>query len=282
MTRSLIVRCGVASAAALSAGAANAQIGYSTGFEGLNANAQGVVLTGQDGYYLPVAGSTDFEVFTYSANSYRIPQNPTGGTRFIAGTGEANGTFERAQRDVNFGAGVGTWTMGYDILATYTGNLPSAQNIGSVSIQDFPGSQSFIALARWADPATAAEWNADYIHYNAAGAQVTSVVPDPAFQNLSIDHWYRWETDFNLSTNQITQLRLIDLTTGVIASHNPADWFLEGGSAGGAATPTGFRFFAGGGVAGNTLAFDNFVLVPTPGTMALLALGGLAAFRRRR
>lgn len=281
MIRNLIVRCGVIGVAAAGAGVANAQIGYSTGFEGLSANAQGVVLTGQDGYYLPVAGSTDFEVFTYSANSYRFPQNPTGGTNFIAGTGEANGTFERAQRDVNFGAGVGTWTVGYDILASYTGNLPSAQNLGSVSIQPFPGSQSFIALARWDDPATATEWNADYIHFTDTGAQVTSVVPDPAFQNLSIDHWYRWETDFNLTTNQITEVRLIDLTTGITASHSPVDWYLEGGT-GGSATPTGFRFFAGGGVPGNTLAFDNFVLIPTPGTMALLALGGLAAFRRRR
>ena len=66
--------------------------------------------------------------------------------------------FGRAQRDMSYSDGTGVWTAGFDILTTYTGVLPSAQNAGSVSIQPFPGSQSFIALARWTDATTATRW----------------------------------------------------------------------------------------------------------------------------
>ena len=58
---------------------------YQSDFDGLMASADGTVLTGQDGYYLPNATSTDFEAYSYSANTLRLPQNPTGGTQFIAG-----------------------------------------------------------------------------------------------------------------------------------------------------------------------------------------------------
>ncbi len=266
-------------AAALAASPALAQ--YTSDFEGLTATPDGTILTGQDGYYLPVTGSTDFEAYRYAGNSLRLPQNPTGGTRFIAGIGEAGGTFERAQRDMSFAPGTGVWTAAFDIATTYTGTLPSAQNLGSFSLQDSNVAQSFIALARWTDPNMANAWNADYVRSDAAGVQITEAVPDPGFQNLAINHWYRWETDFDLSTNRIVQLRLTDLTTSTTVVHNPVDWYLFGGSAG-RPTPTGFRFFAGGGVVGNTVAYDNPSITPEPTTMILLSLGGLAMLRRRR
>lgn len=257
---------------------------FESDFDSLAASADGTILTGQGtpAYYLPVnPGSTDFEVYTYSANTLRLPQNPTGGTQFIAGVGQADGNFERAQKDMVYGAGTGTWTAAFDIAATYTGQLPTAQNIGSFSIQPFPGSQSFIALARWDDVATAAEWNADYVWFDVNGAQLTESVPNPDFQNLAIDHWYRWATTFSLDTNQILEVSLTDLTTGDVFTHNPADRWLEGGS-GGSATPTGFRFFAGSSTAaGNVLGFDNISIVPEPTTLVLLGLGGLALIRRR-
>jgi hypothetical protein len=254
---------------------------YTSDFEGLTATPDGTILTGQDGYYLPNTTSTDFEAYRYAGNTLRLPQNPTGGTRFIAGVGEAGGTFERAQRDMSFAPGSGVWTAGFDIAATYTGTLPSAQNIGSFSLQDSTVAQSFIALARWTDPNMANAWNADYVHADAAGVQITEAVPNPDFQNLAIDHWYRWETDFNLTTHEIVELRLTDLTAGTTAVHNPSGWYLFGGS-GGLPAPTGFRFFAGGSVVGNALAFDNPTLTPEPTTLVLLSLGGLAMLRRRR
>lgn len=237
-----------------------------------------MVLTGQDGYYLPTATSTDFEAFTYSGNIYRIPQNPNGGTTFIAGTGEAGGTFERAQRDITYPNGL--VTMSTDILATYTGTGPSAQNIGSLSSHDDSAAGfAHIQLARWVDPTNPTEWNADMIWFDAGGAQLTEVLPDPAFQNLSIDKWYNWGVVFDAATKQILEVSITDIDAGTTATVNPQDRFLRPGS-----NLDGFRFFAGGGVIGNTLAFDNISieLVPAPGALALLGLGGLLATRRRR
>jgi len=51
---------------------------YISDFEGLNASADGVVLTGQDGYYLPPGvESVDFWAFTYAGNALGLPRIPT-------------------------------------------------------------------------------------------------------------------------------------------------------------------------------------------------------------
>ena len=255
------------------AGAAQAQ--YSSDFESLMANPQGVILTGQDGYYLPTATSTDFEAFTYAGNLYRLPQNPNGGTTFIAGTGEAGGTFERAQRDISYPTGV--VTMQTDIAAAYTGTLPSAQNIGSLSSHDDSASGfSHIQLATWSDPATADAWDAQMIWFDAAGTQLQEQL-GAGFMNLSTDTWYTWSVSFDFASKQILEVSLTDIVAGTTETVNPQDRFLRPG-----ATLDGFRFFAGGGVIGNSLAFDNIAIVPAPGAFALLGLGGLIATRRRR
>jgi hypothetical protein len=175
------------------------------------------------------------------------------------------GPFARAQRDMVYGAGVGVWTTSFDIAITYVGDLPSADNIGSFSTQVFaspnPSEQTFIALARWSDPATATNWNADYVWFDSGGAQLIEQVPDPAFQNLLGNHWYRWCTVYDLDTNAIVEVSITDLTSGVTVTHNPVDRYMFGGTTGAATgPPTGFRYFGGtnaAGAAGNTLGFDN-------------------------
>ncbi len=225
---------------------------------------------GQDGYYLPAnTTSAPFNAQFYTGgaplpglNDYGIPDNPNGGAIFIVGEGPASPTFARAQRDMPYGCDRGVWTFATDICAKFVGTLPTAQNLGSLSAQPFPGGQSFIMLARWTDTATAATWNADYIWFDSAGTQLTESVGDPAFQNLLVDSWYRWETDVDLTNNQVLEVRITDLSSAipVTTTFNPVDRYLEGGSAG-AASPTGFRFFAGGTVAGNVLAFDNVAVL---------------------
>ena len=218
---------------------------YQSDFESLSASSAGTILTGQDGYFLPngAASDEDFLAYTYSGNALGLPQNPSGGDQFIGGTGPAGGRFARAQRFSDF-IPTGLWTAGFDLAITFTGQLPTVQNIGSFSLNEgVPGVFSIINLARWVDPATATGWNADMVWFDGAGNQLLEQVPDANFQNLAVNHWYRWETDFSLDTNQVFEMRLTDLTTGNVSTHNPADRWLRPG-----ANPDHHRFFAGGGV----------------------------------
>ncbi len=267
-------------------------LGYQSGFESESASAAGVVLTGQDEYYLPNATSADFLAFTYSGNALGLPANPSGGDQFIAGTGPGGGVYGRAQRDVNYSSDL--WTISFDIAPTVVDPANRFNNLGSVSLQPSGTSASFIPLARWTstDVNEPAEWNADYVWYDAAGASLTELVDDPGFQGLALDHWYNWATTFDLASNQIVEVALTDLTDGTTVTFNPVDRYLQGGAVGGLPLPTGFRFFAGGGQPGNTLAFDNIyigppqgaALVPEPSTFVLAVLGlmGLLMICRRR
>jgi len=238
----------------------------SQSFGGLAASPAGTVLTGQGpgaGFYLPPAPtSTDFLVYTYANNTLGIPQSPVGGCEFAAGTGPGGGTYARAQVDSGLPAGA-QLTAAFDVCcAPYGGpSLPATQNIGSFSMQPFPGGQSFIALARWSDPNTATTWDADFLYFDANGVQQLGQIPVPGFQNLAVNAWHRWTVDFDLTTNLITQITLADYAVGSGPGYTPTGWYLSGGSAG-SAPPTGYRLFAGGGAAGNTLAFDNICIYP--------------------
>lgn len=242
----------------------------------------GVELNGQNGYYNPnPAGSVSANVYTYAGNALGLPQNPFGGEQFAAGTGPGNSIYVRSQKDVPYPGGI--VTLAFDIATTFTGQLPSADNVGSFSTQDSATTAGLIALARWTDPAAAANWNADYVWYDAAGTQLTESVPDPFFQGLMTNHWYRWSTTVDFDTNQVLEVTLTDLTGGGSSTYNPVDRYLQGGSAGGLPMPFGFRLFAGTStIPGNTMAFDNLEIIPSPASLAVLGLAGLVAGRRRR
>ena len=118
-------------------------------------------------------------------------------------------------------------------------------------------------LATWVNTASADAWNADLVYYDAAGIQISGPVPDPGFQNLQINHWYRWSATFDFDSNRIGELKIEDLTTGATATHNPSDWYLQGGAAAIFPVPTAIRMFAGSStVVGNTVAFDNVSITP--------------------
>ena len=237
---------------------AGADAQFETSFElpEYSASATGTVLTAQQGWYWPNATSTDWFAYTYVGNALRLLPNPQGGDQFAASTGQAGATFGRAQMDVSLGTG--TWTLGADVAVTFEGTLPTAQNVGSLSTQPGGASARLIMLARWVSTATADAWNADLVYYDAAGTSITGPVPDPGFQNLQINHWYRWSSTFDFDSNRIGELKIEDLTTGETATHNPSDWYLQGGAAAPFPVPTAIRMFAGSStVFGNTLAFDN-------------------------
>jgi len=231
---------------------------YESGFEGIVGAPDGMALTGQDGFYIPGGTvSVDYFVYTYSGNTLGLPQNPTGGLQFVGGTGPAGGAFARAQRDNDFSGGV--QSVAYDFCGTFIGTPPTAQNLGSFSLQNGVASGVIVHLMSWVDPAVPTTYNALYLVYDAAGVQFAQpgASPGPAWENLEINHWYRSFGTADPYTNKITEVGIIDLETMEETVYYPTDWYMEGGTAGVTTVPFAFRFFGGGSIAGNTLAFDN-------------------------
>lgn len=241
---------------------------YETGFENINGSPTGVVLTGQDGYYIPPGTtSVDFKVFTYTGNTYGLPQNPEGNAQFIAGEGPGGGTYARAQRDIDFIFDPGVWKFQYDAAAKFTLTGPGSNNIGSFSCRsdNTLNLNDYIHLMTFVDINAPVNFNWFYLAYDAAGTQFVAPgqSPGPGWEDLAMDHWYRAWTTIDLASNLIVEVGIIDLTTMVQNVANPVGWYLDGGAAGGGGyLPIAFRFFAGGGSAGNVTAWDNLHIIP--------------------
>lgn len=246
-------------------------------------SAAGTLLTGQQGWYVPVAGSPDANVFTYAGNAVTLPVNPTGGTQFVGGV--SGGTvFSRAQQDVAF-AGVNVWTISYDVAHRYNGTLPSAQNLASFSLANTATTtfRQLIALHTWVDVNTATSWNAGFNVYDAAGVASGTLSPGPSWSNLLVDNWYRESYTVNFDTNLVTSVSITNLSTNVTDTFNPTGWYMLGGATGNTLPlPTSVRFFAGG-AAGNVAGWDNLsvVGVPEPSSVVLVGVGLIGVFGRR-
>jgi hypothetical protein len=240
---------------------------YESGFDNLNGSAQGVPLTGQDGFYLPPGTtSTHFYVYTYTNNQPGFPSNPTGGTKFVAGNGPGNSTFCRAQNDM-YDMGGGLWIAAYDVAYRFLGTPPAGNNMGSFSLRSSDTMNDYIHLFSWVDLNSPTAINAYYLAYDAAGNQFAQPgsAPGPEWGGLPLDTWFRMYTKFDLDTNLITECGLKNIGTGQEWIASPANWYLEGGTGGGVGFPIGFRIFSGSGtVAGNTTAFDNLQIALIP------------------
>jgi hypothetical protein len=223
----------------------------------------GTGVAGQDGWYVPaVAGSLDQFVYTYEANALLIMPNPTGGDQFLGGTSGGGTALARAQRDQDFSAG-GEWTAAWDMAVTFTGPLPSAPNLGSFSLQPTLTNISWQTLYNWVDVNTCTAWNCAFLPYDAVGVQAAQPgpLPDPAFGNLTPNHWYRISVTWSFADNRIHSTSITDLSTGATVTAQPVDWYLLGGAAPAAPMPTAVRFFSGGNL-GNAVAVDNIRLIP--------------------
>lgn len=230
---------------------------YSQDFDGLAGSAAGVVLTGQDGYYVP--SGVDFMCYTYAGNALGVVQNPEGGSQFIGGTGPGDGTnYARAERGVSFGPGL--WVLWYDFCGIYTGAPPGSNNLGSFSLRQASANTVHINLFTWVDPNNPTLINSTYVPYDEFGTQfpIPGTPPGPEWANLSPNHWYRCRTVVDLDQNLIVEVGIRDLSGGDEAVLNPTGWYLIGG-AGGWSPPDGIRFFGGGGTAGNTTCWDNML-----------------------
>jgi hypothetical protein len=240
------------------AGPAAAQIGFEP--PDYDGSADGVILTGQQGWYVPpVTGSSDVFVFTYDGNALQLPANAYGDTQFIGGATLPGAINPRAQWDYDWNQ-ASVWTVSYDICGQWAGSGPPIDYLGSFSLQDSTVARYFIAVNSWADM-TGNFWRANYIIFNAAGVQQNPQLADPNWDNLQVKHWYNQSVTFDFDQNLILSVSISDLDTGDTATAYPDSWYLAGGANPTQPLPTGLRFFVGGGQ-GNVLGFDNLVITP--------------------
>ena len=239
----------------------------------------GTILTGQQGWYNPVAGSADYKVYTYAGNTYGIVQHPMGGTQFAGGRMEGMSAFARAQIDFNWAA-QDYWEITYDIAVLYTGEPgQAADNLGSWSMQPSATARYFQSIFQWMDEPAATIWGHGYYTLEYPATAAIPWWPSPNWQNLQVNHWYRFTTNIRMSTQEILQVSIQDLHTGWSETVvlNPPQHFMNPTGP----LPTAYRFFTGGGAgstpAGNFVAWD----IPEPASLALL-LVGVAVFARRR
>jgi uncharacterized protein (TIGR03382 family) len=280
MTRSLFAAFAVVAAA----GVARADLPelYCTGFEAPD-YAVGV-LTGQDEWFIPVAGSVDYNVQAYGGT---IAPNPDGEANFVSGTPGSTTAFARAQHAASFLDGT-AYIMSYDVnVLPWGAEPPALNNIGSFSTQNSTTSRFTQSLFVWNDLNNpAAGWNTQVVNINAAGTNLGFLSPGAEFSALEFNHWYRQSLSIDFATNQLLSISITDLATNTTTTTEFTDLFLGGGAnnALGLTMADAIRLFTGGSAA-TTLLWDNVCveIVPAPATGALALLGlGMVSRRRRR
>lgn len=254
---------------------------FVTGFEApdYTGSAAGTALTGQQGWMLPAG--VDHNVYTYAGNAPGFVAHPTGGgAQFAGGISQGGTLLARAEHAEDFTTS-NVWTVSLDFAALYNGTPPSAQNLGSFSLQPSATARFFQSLYTWEDVAVPTTFDANYLFFDAAGVASLATLPGPEWNALVVNHWYRSSTTWDFSTNTILSVSITDLHTGTTATVNPTGWFLAGGASPTQPLPTAFRLFAGG-AAGNTMGWDNLSVVPEPASFIALTAGALALLRKRR
>jgi len=248
-----------------------------TGFEApdYTGSAAGTVLTGQQAWYNPVAGSVDAKVYTYGGNALGLVQNPEGGDQFVGERSDGGTAYARAEHAFAW-ADRDVWKMSVDVAAAFNGTLPATDNVGSLSLQPSATSRYWQYIMTWQDVNTATAFKAGYLTNESPSSPVW---PGAEWQNLPVNHWYRLSTTFRFSDNLILECTIKDLTTQQETTVQPIAWHLLQGTM---PVPTGLRFFAGGTTAGNIMGWDGLSIIPEPATLALLALGLAVAARRAR
>lgn len=170
--------------------------------------------------------------------------------------------FGRMQESVSFGEGIGRWRIGFNVRVSFAGSLPASQNIGSFSLQPFPGAKTFVALARWSDLATADTWDAYAIWSNAEGSvpQNAEAINTPGFTKLQSGKWYRWTWEFDLGSGQILSTSMTEVESGVVSAFEPSSRYLDGGLNSNRPAPDGYRAFVGGSKPGNRMEFEYIII----------------------
>jgi hypothetical protein len=267
-------RCVVLASSALVCAAGTALGQVVVDFESFNGSSAGTPLTtgfgggGQGGWYNPVAGSIDFNVYTYAGNAMNFPANPAGGQQFIAVAGQVSpNNIGRGQLAVDFSAG-GLWTAEWDVIGAYHGISGTAiDNLGSFSLQNSATANYFQQIMQWGLNTTApVQYDINYGIFPAAGGAAPAFMsPGAAWTNIPVNHWVRQKTTWDFTSNQILSVSIENLTLGtppVVADVSGMGWFLAGGQNNVLAKPmpTDIRTFTGN--TDNATGWDNIRVGP--------------------
>lgn len=254
---------------------------FATNFEATEGYAVGD-LNGQNGWSLPSSGGVSGVVENYAGNAGGFVQDPYGGSQFVDSHYVTDNA--RSVHAIDYTVH-GNWTVSFDLAVNYTGTSGSAvNNIGSLSLENYPANRSFISLNLW-DDTNPSSWSVQFYAYDAAGSSTIGLSAGSGFTGLKINNWYRESISVDFATNAITTVSLTNLSDNSVVSYNPTGWYMGGGASntGNMTLPVGVRLF-GGGSADNHMGWDNFQAVPEPAGLAAMAVGllGLTILRRRK
>ncbi len=281
MKKSALVLCLAAGACASLVGQASAQ--YSTNFESQTLG----ILTGQDGWFVPVAGSADWQVRGFNDPAhFNVASSPdcTGNNKVAVSTGFGSAAgFARAQHPMNW-VDSNVWTICVDIYVDYQGDpLTHASNVCSFSIQP-GGTQGANMLCYWnVDGDITSEVSLSWNLFDSAGGaslgfynpdDVAGTWPLGPFSTIKQRHWYRCTYSVDYTANRILKMGIKNLatgeghvfdTTGTLGGTTAnAEWNVQGGAGNVEALPrpSKFRMFVGGQGNGNVVAMDNVSFTP--------------------
>lgn len=252
-------------------------------------SAGGTALAGQGAWYTPpVANTNPGTVHTYAGNIYGFVTNPQGGSQFaVTRQGDAPLTSGRAQHPFDFNS-ADVFTVTYDFAGDrFGGALPASNNIGSFSLQDSATARYFQTLMVWDNTATGNAMDHNYGIFSSTGGAIQFVTPpNPAWDALNLNTWYRSSTTFSFASNRILEIsidNLHDAAPATVLDVSGLDWYLAGGASSTLPRPTDIRLFGSGlGANVNQMGWDNVSVIPAPGALALGVLGLFGIGRRRR
>jgi len=253
-------------ALAVATGSSLAQNYYESGYDHLAGSPSGTPLAGREGYFAPstTPSSSDGAIYSYVGNALQLPVLVDGGTSFLgldASSGPAQ--VERVS-NIPFDCQV---HIEFDFCVHYAGSTAPAGVIGGFSLQPESTAVTMNLLARWPANATfpPTTWNADVVIGTSTG-NIAVQVPDSRFQNLAVDHWYRWGCSVHVVHSEYTLLVLDDLAGSRVLFVPPPNAMMNPLGA----PPTAFRLSALG--SGCRLGFDR-VSVAYHGTFTLFGAG---------
>jgi len=221
---------------------------------------QGVILNGQQGWYLPPASFSGANVHTYTGNARGFVPNPAGGVQFAGGGG-------RSEYAVDFSS-ASLWTFSVDVAMIKNFGqepVPPSALAGRFSLYDAdPGGFVVTAVSYWNDLTDDnSTWNLGYTGF---GTGDPGLVPGQPWANLAQNHWYRTGMTVDSANRRLVSAWILDPSTGDFAQH-----FFQNFMFNAEVTPNAIRIFGTFSAAG----WDNITItgVPEPAIYLLVGLG---------